>query len=85
VRLSERETAAFLALADHGVPVTGGGLGRFMGAGGRETSTAAAHQAGAALARKGLAIKGNPDRHGLIRYEITNDGRKLAAVVRSAP
>jgi hypothetical protein len=83
MKLSERETAALLALADHDVPVGGGTLARTMSANGRPTSTAAAHQAANALANKGLAIKGIPEEGLHVRYEINNKGRELAARYRN--
>lgn len=83
VKLSERQRAALLALADHGVPITGSLLAGQMTANGRDTSTSAAHQATDGLADKRLAMKryakGAP-----IRYELTDMGRRLAARIRSA-
>lgn len=84
VKLSERQQAALLALADHGVPITGGVLAGQMTANGRETRAAGAHQAASALVDKKLAIKGYPAGATHIRYEITNAGRELAAQIRSA-
>ena len=83
VRLSDRQHAALLALDGLGAPVGGGSLAARMCASGRETSTAAAHQAANGLVNKRLAIKGHPAGVG-IRYEITNEGRRLAAQIRGA-
>jgi hypothetical protein len=83
--LSERETAALLALASLSVPVTGNQLASRMRENGRETaSTAGAHQAANALAdsRLRLAIKGYSD--GPVKYEITNLGREQAGRIRAA-
>ena len=79
--LSAREIAALAALAEQDSPATGHGLAARMQMAGRPTTTAAAHQAGAALARKGLAIKGQPDGdpHAHVRYEITCRGRDWIA------
>lgn len=77
--LSAREVAALTALASQGRPVSGKVLAVRMQDGGRETSPAAAHQAAAALTRKGLAIKVQPYDHLLVRYEITNRGREWIA------
>lgn len=74
-RLSERERAALAALAADGTPMIGPCLAGAMSAAGRETTNSAAHQAGAGLARKGLAIKGHRPGSDLIRYEVTNSGR----------
>jgi hypothetical protein len=76
--LSDREAAALVALAQAGYAVMGLGLARQMRSLGRATSVAAAHQAGAALARKGLAIKATPVNSDYVRYEINNQGRALA-------
>ena len=81
--LSEREVAALSALAEYDAPMQGGNLASKMRAAGRETSSAAAHQAGASLARKGLAIKGIPDVGLHVQYEITNQGREWVARYRS--
>jgi Domain of unknown function (DUF4314) len=77
VKLSEREAAALSALADAPNSVNGDGLARRMRAGGRVTSTAAAHQAGAALARKGLAVKAQDTFTLIVMYEIAEAGRDL--------
>jgi transposase len=74
-RLSEREAAALLALAALNLPMTGPDLALNMRTLGRNTSTAAAHQAGVALARKGLVFKSDADRHNPVRYRITEQGR----------
>jgi hypothetical protein len=58
--LSARELAALAALARQNAPTTGYVLAARMRTAGRDISPAAAHQAGAALTRKGLAIKGRP-------------------------
>ena len=79
MKLSERETAALLALAEMGGPAGGYSLAAMMRAAGRRTSSAAAHQAANGLTRKGLATKGHRDQDGHIRYEITARGRELAA------
>lgn len=84
VRLSDRQQAALLALADLGTPVSGNMLAARMCANGRETSTAAAHQAANGLRDKKLAIKGYPAGAIRIRYEITGQGRRLAAQIRAA-
>lgn len=84
VRLSYRQQVALLALADHSRPISGSVLAARMTANGRETNAAGAHQAAGGLASKGLAIKAYPEGASLIRYEITNAGRALAAQIRSA-
>jgi hypothetical protein len=81
--LSEREFRALLALDGMDV-ATGDGLASKMRAAGRETSRAAAHQAGAALARKGLVLKGHLAAGDYVRYEITNAGREWIAQYRNA-
>jgi hypothetical protein len=83
VRLSDRQLAALLALADLGRPASGGALASQMTRNGRETSTAAAHQAASGLRGKRLAVKGYPGGAALIRYEITSEGRRLAAQIRA--
>jgi hypothetical protein len=85
IKLSERETAALLALADHTRPITGVTLAAQMLANGRVASSpAGAHQAANALAdtRLGLATKSHAD--GPVRYELTDKGRVMAARIRSA-
>jgi hypothetical protein len=84
VRLSDRQQFALLALAGLGTPVGGGSLAARMTANGRETSAAAAHQAANGLVNKKLAIKGYPAGCDHIKYEINNDGRRLAAQIRGA-
>ena len=84
MRLSARQEAALLALDDLGTDVGGGKLAATMTASGRETSTAAAHQAANGLANKKLAIKGRPAGGEHIHYEITNEGRRMAATLREA-
>ena len=83
VRLSDRQHAALLALADLNRPVGGEQLAEKMIANGRQTSIVAAHQAANGLDNKGLAVKryvkGSP-----IEYEITKQGRELAARTRPA-
>lgn len=83
VRLSDLQRFALLALDDRGVSLRGDELAEEMSAVGRETTTAAAHQAGNGLAGKGLAVKGSDA--GLIRYEITALGRVIAERLRSTP
>jgi len=82
VRLSDRQHAALLALADLDGPATGGTLASRMTRNGRETSVAAAHQAANGLTLKKLAVKGYPEGSSLIRYEITTEGRRLAVKFR---
>jgi hypothetical protein len=84
--LGEREIAALAAIVGRDTAVTGHVLAGRMREAGRATTTAAAHQAGAALARKGLAIKGQPgdDLHEYVRYEITNQGREWLASYQGA-
>ena len=79
--LSEGEISALRVLASRDGPVTGPALAAGMTKAGQRTTAAAAHSAGAALARKGLAVKGQPsgDPGALVRYEITNRGRERAA------
>jgi hypothetical protein len=84
IRLSDRQQLALLALDSLGTPVGGGSLAARMTTNGRETSTAAAHQAANGLRDKGLAIKGYPAGCDHIKYEITNAGRELAARLRGA-
>lgn len=79
MKLSERQTAALCALAKIDGPATGRDLACAMSAYWRPTSVAAAHQAGAGLAHKGLAQKGNRTEEGHIRYEITDLGRQIIA------
>jgi hypothetical protein len=83
IKLSERETAALLALAHLCQPATGAELAGQMLAVGRETSDTAAHQAANALsrARLGLAVK---SFDGPVRYEITARGREMAARIGGA-
>lgn len=85
-RLSEREAAALLALRDLGNPANGRELAERMTANGRETSPAGAHQSGAGLDRKGLAVKTMvATEYGpQIGYEITDEGRTVAAGLRGA-
>ena len=87
MRLSDREAAALIALDDLGMAVTGRVLAERMTASGRETTPAGAHQSGAGLDRKGLAVKKHVDgASGLqIGYEITGDGRRAAAGLRGNP
>jgi hypothetical protein len=82
--LSAREIAALAALASNDEPATGGSLAARMRRAGRSASPAAAHQAGAALARKGLAVKAVPVRGDYVRYEATNQGREWVARYRAA-
>ena len=84
VKLSPRQEAALLTLDDHEIPIGGGALAERMGVYGRQWSAAAAHQAASALCGKGLAVKGHPEGATHIRYEITGEGRELAARVRAA-
>jgi hypothetical protein len=83
--LSDRETAALLALDGREGPVGGGALAAAMRAAGRNTSAAAAHQGAASLARNGLAVKDLPDPAGggHVRYEITSAGREWVARYRA--
>jgi hypothetical protein len=74
--LSARDIAALAALAEDGTPMQGSRLASKMRAAGRDTSPAAAHQAGASLARKKLAIKNIPDPGLHVQYEVTNAGRE---------
>lgn len=83
VRLSERQQAALLALADHGAPITGSVLAGQMTANGRDTSTAAAFETADALRGKGLAVKRHHSGQS-VRYELTDQGRRLAAQIRAA-
>jgi hypothetical protein len=85
-KLSEREIAALAALASRDTAITGNVLAGRMKKAGRATTTAAAHQAGAALARKGLAIKGQlgDDPYSRVRYELTNKGREWITAYRQA-
>jgi hypothetical protein len=78
VKLSDRQAAALSALAGMGCPVGGTALAQRMRANGRDTSTAAAHQAANGLVNKGLAVKGHPAGSPLSRYEITDEGRRVA-------
>jgi hypothetical protein len=84
VKLSERQQAALLALADLQGPAYGDALVAQMCSNGRETSLAAAHQAANALDGKGLAWKLYSRHREPIRYEITAKGRELAARIRGA-
>ena len=78
--LSEREAAALAVLVAFGTPMGGNSLAGRMCNAGRSTRPAAAHQAGAALARKGLATKGNyPFPDSAMKYEATNAGREWIA------
>lgn len=85
IRLNEREAAALLALRDPGRPVTGRELAHRMTLNGRETEPAGADQSGAGLDRKGLAVKTwvNGETGLQVGYEITDEGRKAAAGLRS--
>jgi hypothetical protein len=82
VRLSDRQQFALLALDGLSEPATGGTLASHMTRHGRETSIAAAHQAANGLVIKKLAIKRYPEGSPVIRYEITGEGRRLAAQLR---
>lgn len=85
VRLSDRQHAALLALAHSANigPITGSALAGQMTANGRDTSTAAAHQAADGLYRKNLAAKSAGGSQP-VRYELTGMGRRLAARFRAA-
>lgn len=85
MRLSDRATAALLALADAENPVGGDALARRMSAAGRVTTVAAAHQAGADLARKGLAVKRQDEYTLRVMYEINSAGRYLVRLGLRAP
>ena len=82
--LSEREIAALVALAPLAMPATGDYLASLMCDAGRDTSPAAAHQAGTALTRKGLATKGRLPGGASIRYEATSAGRDWIPGYRAA-
>lgn len=82
--LSERELAALTVLAGMSSPVGGERLANRMQAAGRETTPAAAHQAGAALARKRLAAKGRDSCTLRVRYEITRTGLAWLSSYRAA-
>jgi hypothetical protein len=84
MKLSDRQEFALLALDGLRAPAGGAGLAARMTANGRETSTAGAHQAANGLVNKKLAIKGYPAGIEYSRYEITNEGRKVAAALREA-
>jgi len=84
IKLSDRQQFALLALDRLGTPVGGPKLAEVMTAIGRETSTAAAHQAANGLAAKKLAVKGYLANGDHIKYEITNEGRRVAARLRGA-
>jgi hypothetical protein len=78
IKLSERQITALAALDRLIAPATGRWLAVTMCEDGRDTSPAAAHQAGAYLTRAGLADKisvgygsGAP-----VAYEITGLGRQ---------
>jgi hypothetical protein len=83
IELTEREVAALAALGTLASPATGNKLASTMRLAGRATSPAAAHQAGAALAREGLAVKGTLyGTAGAVGYEITSTGREWIALYR---
>jgi hypothetical protein len=87
VKLSERETAALLALADNDTPLSGEAIGKAMRAARVIDSNAyGAHQSASGLVRKDLASKTIVDgpAGALIGYEITDTGRELAAQIRAA-
>lgn len=83
VRLTDRQQATLLALADHGVPITVRLLAEQMTANGRRTSVVAAHGAASGLYGKGLAAKIHTGGD-VVRYEITDQGRQAAAQIRAA-
>ena len=85
VRLSDRQRAALLALAELRVAY-GDALAGKMTEIWRETSLAAAHQAANGLDGKKLARKlYGRHRRDPIRYEITEKGLELAAEIRPEP
>jgi hypothetical protein len=83
VRLSDRQQAALLALADLGVPVTGSQLAEGMRVYRPQTSVSAAHQAANGLDNKGVALKLYA-KGSAVRYEVTDKGRELATRLRAA-
>jgi len=84
VKLSDRQHAALLALADLLGLAGGPELAGQMTANGRETNPAGAHQAANGLVGKHLATKGHYDEEGHIRYLITPEGKRLAAQIGGA-
>ena len=85
LKLSDREIAALAVLARMVGPISGRSLAARMCEAGRPTSPAAAHQAGAALARKGLAVKDNwPLPDSSMKYEATNAGQAWIARYQAA-